>query len=193
MFCEGVGYIGKPVTWVELEQLRSAVITCKAYTALSLSQPSMQRRYYLSPRPPTRSSRLLPAPHTSLLRASSSRPGWWRPWSNWTPTWLAWGTAGRAAASPWPRPGTQTWWRWASRTFSTTLPWGLPGVGQVQQYCRAAVQGRAGCSSPGWSSVLCILVLTMFSQVLLLELKLSLKQGQEVGEGEVPSHNLASR
>jgi len=35
-FCEGVGYIGNPVTWVEVEQLRVAIITCKAYTALSL-------------------------------------------------------------------------------------------------------------------------------------------------------------
>ena len=32
----GVGYIGNPVTWVEVEQLRVAIITCKAYTALSL-------------------------------------------------------------------------------------------------------------------------------------------------------------
>jgi len=36
VFCEGVGYIGNPVTWVEVEQLRVAIITCKAYTALSL-------------------------------------------------------------------------------------------------------------------------------------------------------------
>ena len=36
VFCEGVGYIGNPVNWVEVEQLRVAIITCKAYTALSL-------------------------------------------------------------------------------------------------------------------------------------------------------------
>jgi len=36
VFCEGVGYIGNPVTWVEVEQLRIAIITCKAFTALSL-------------------------------------------------------------------------------------------------------------------------------------------------------------
>ena len=36
VFCEGVGYIGNPITWVEVEQLRVAIITCKAYTALSL-------------------------------------------------------------------------------------------------------------------------------------------------------------
>ena len=36
VFCEGIGYIGNPVTWVEVEQLRVAIITCKAYTALAL-------------------------------------------------------------------------------------------------------------------------------------------------------------
>ena len=36
VLCEGVGYIGNPVTWVEVEQLRVAIITCRAYTALSL-------------------------------------------------------------------------------------------------------------------------------------------------------------
>jgi len=36
VFCEGVGYIGNPITWVEVEQLRVAIITCKAYTALAL-------------------------------------------------------------------------------------------------------------------------------------------------------------
>ena len=36
MFCEGLGYIGNPVTWAEVEQLRVAVITAKAWAALSL-------------------------------------------------------------------------------------------------------------------------------------------------------------
>jgi len=36
VFCEGVGYIGNPITWSEVEQLRRAIITCQAYTALSL-------------------------------------------------------------------------------------------------------------------------------------------------------------
>lgn len=36
VFCEGVGYIGNPVTWTEVENLRVAVLTAKAYTALAL-------------------------------------------------------------------------------------------------------------------------------------------------------------
>ena len=32
VFCEGVGYIGNPITWSEVEQLRMAIITCQAYT-----------------------------------------------------------------------------------------------------------------------------------------------------------------
>ena len=36
VFCEGVGYIGNPVTWAEVENLRVAVLTAKAYTALAL-------------------------------------------------------------------------------------------------------------------------------------------------------------
>lgn len=36
VFCEGVGYIGNPVTWAEVESLRVAVLTAKAYTALAL-------------------------------------------------------------------------------------------------------------------------------------------------------------
>ena len=36
VFCEGVGYIGNPVTWSELEQLRVAIIACKAFTALAV-------------------------------------------------------------------------------------------------------------------------------------------------------------
>merc|ERR1719431_471337 len=36
VFCEGVGYIGNPVTWAEVEQLRVAVVAAKAFTALSL-------------------------------------------------------------------------------------------------------------------------------------------------------------
>ena len=36
VFCEGLGYIGNPITWAEVEQLRVAVITAKAFTALSL-------------------------------------------------------------------------------------------------------------------------------------------------------------
>jgi len=36
VFCEGVGYIGNPITWAEVEQLRAAVIACKSYTALAL-------------------------------------------------------------------------------------------------------------------------------------------------------------
>ena len=51
MFCEGVGYIGNPVTWAEVtsalsskyhhltskvENLRVAVLAAKAYTALAL-------------------------------------------------------------------------------------------------------------------------------------------------------------
>jgi len=36
VFCEGVGYIGNPITWAEVEQLRVAVLAAKAYTALSL-------------------------------------------------------------------------------------------------------------------------------------------------------------
>lgn len=36
VFCEGVGYIGNPITWSEVENLRVAIITAKAYTALAL-------------------------------------------------------------------------------------------------------------------------------------------------------------
>ena len=36
VFCEGVGYIGNPVTWSELEQLRVAITACKAFTALAV-------------------------------------------------------------------------------------------------------------------------------------------------------------
>jgi len=36
VFCEGVGYIGNPITWAEVENLRVAVLTAKAYTALAL-------------------------------------------------------------------------------------------------------------------------------------------------------------
>jgi len=36
VFCEGVGYIGNPVTWAEVENLRVAVLAAKAYTALAL-------------------------------------------------------------------------------------------------------------------------------------------------------------
>ena len=36
VFCEGVGYIGNPISWAEVEQLRAAVIAAKAWTALSL-------------------------------------------------------------------------------------------------------------------------------------------------------------
>ena len=36
VFCEGVGYIGNPVTPSELDQLRVAIIACKAFTALAL-------------------------------------------------------------------------------------------------------------------------------------------------------------
>lgn len=36
VFCEGVGYIGNPVTWPEVENLRVAVLAAKAYTALAV-------------------------------------------------------------------------------------------------------------------------------------------------------------
>merc|ERR1719431_2224878 len=36
VFCEGLGYIGNPITWAEVEQLRVAVVAAKAFTALSL-------------------------------------------------------------------------------------------------------------------------------------------------------------
>lgn len=36
VFCEGVGYIGNPVTWGEVENLRIGVLTALAYTALAL-------------------------------------------------------------------------------------------------------------------------------------------------------------
>ena len=29
VFCEGVGYIGNPITWAEVEQLRAAIVSCK--------------------------------------------------------------------------------------------------------------------------------------------------------------------
>jgi CCR4-NOT transcription complex subunit 10 len=36
VFCEGVGYIGNPVSWPEVEGLRVAVLAAQAYTALTL-------------------------------------------------------------------------------------------------------------------------------------------------------------
>jgi len=36
VFCCGVGYIGNPVTWPEVEALRGAVRACQAYTSLAL-------------------------------------------------------------------------------------------------------------------------------------------------------------
>jgi len=35
-FCSGVGYIGNPLSWAEVEQLRIAIISAKSYVALSV-------------------------------------------------------------------------------------------------------------------------------------------------------------
>ena len=36
VFCEGVGFIGNPISWEEVEQLRVAIIACKCFTSLAL-------------------------------------------------------------------------------------------------------------------------------------------------------------
>lgn len=37
VFCDGVGYIGNPISWEEVEQLRAAIISCLSFTALALN------------------------------------------------------------------------------------------------------------------------------------------------------------
>jgi len=47
-FCEGVGYIGNPVSWAEVENLKVAVLAAKAYVALSLGDYIPAGQYALS-------------------------------------------------------------------------------------------------------------------------------------------------